>query len=295
MKKRVIFKGVATALITPMRDGEIDYAALLSLIDLQIQNGVEALVLGGTTAEVATLSDEERYTLYARCVDHIAGRVCVILGVGTNDTKKTLAHTRYASSLCAEGVLAVTPYYNKGTDDGLIAHYRRIADASRLPVILYNVPGRTGVCLREEQIRLLAEHENIVAIKEACDSADRLVALAALGEQLTLYAGNDTQTYTVMALGGAGVISVLSNLLPRRMCEICELYREGRHAESRKAQLALTPLMHTMFCETNPAPIKYAMEVCGMCRAEVRLPLAVPAPPHRQLIRQALSQEGLCT
>lgn len=294
MKKKIIFRGVGTALITPFTaDNEVDYPALLSLIELQIAAGVDALVIGGTTGEAATLSDAERYELYSRAIDAIAGRARVILGTGTNDTAVAVAHTKTASALACDGVLCVTPYYNKGTDAGLTEHYLRIAEASRAPVILYNVPSRTGVNLPLAVLDRLAEHENIVALKEAGDSAERLVALAAFGERLGLYAGNDAALYSVLALGGLGGISVVSNVAPRRMEQVCELWFEGRHHEARLAALRLLPLCRALFAETNPTPVKYAMHLCGLCRPDVRLPLALPQPATRALLAGALAELGI--
>ena len=208
----------------------------------------------------------------------------MILGTGTNDTQVAIKHTEAAERLGADGALVVTPYYNKGTSRGLVEHYRRIAASTALPIILYNVPSRTGVNIGLAELAELSKIENIVGIKEASDSADRLVKIAALGEDLPLYAGNDSQTYTALALGGLGVISVLSNLCPERMKAISDAYIAGRTDESLAVQLSLLPLIDAMFLETNPAPIKYAMAKMGICREEMRLPLMEVTEATRRAI-----------
>ena len=273
MKKKTIFKGVGTALITPFCQGRIDYPALDRLIERQISGGVDALIIGGTTGEAATLSDRERYSLYTHAADRIDGRCALIFGTGTNDTRVAIKHTEAAEKLGADGALVVTPYYNKGTASGIVEHYKSIAASTNLPIILYNVPSRTGVNIGLSELSELANIENIVGIKEASDSADRLVKIATLGDAMPLYAGNDSQTYTVLSLGGSGVISVLSNLSPQRMKRITDAYLAGQCKESLAEQLSLLPLIDAMFLETNPAPIKYAMAKVGLCREEMRLPM----------------------
>lgn len=276
MAKKEIFRGVATALITPFINGEIDYKALGKLIDMQIEADIDALVIGGTTAEVATLSDDERYKLYTFAKGKICGRTKLIFGTGTNDTRVAVAHTKYAERLGCDGVLLVTPYYNKGTETGIEKHYLTIAESANLPIIVYNVPSRTGVNLGINLLERLANHTNIVGIKEASDSADRLVSLAAFGDNLRLYAGNDSQIYSALSLGGAGVISVMSNIIPKEAKELCKCYFEGKTNEALSLQIKLLPFIKSLFIETNPAPIKYAMSAAGLCSSEVRLPLSPP-------------------
>lgn len=273
MIKNRIFRGVATALITPFKNGKIDYPSLEKIIEMQIEAGIDALVVGGTTGEIATLSDSERYELYKFAKGAIGDRTRLIFGTGTNDTAKALQHTSLACEIGCDGLLVVTPYYNKGTSKGLLAHYRAIADRSTVPIILYNVPSRTGVNLAIPLLRELAEHKNIVGIKEAGDSASRLCELSALTDTLALYSGNDNLTYTTLALGGDGVISVLSNAYPKEMLDICKLYFANKQNESRTAQNKLLSLIKVMFVETNPAPIKYLMSKMGFCENELRLPL----------------------
>lgn len=290
MKKTMIFRGAATALITPMKNGEIDYTALSDIIERQIKGGISALVIGGTTGEAATLSDTERYELYTYTRDAVGGRVKIIFGTGTNDTRVAIRHTENASRIGCDGVLVVTPYYNKGTYRGVTEHYKSIASASDLPVILYNVPTRTGVNLTMNQLYELAKCENIVGIKEASDSADRLVELSALCDDLYLYAGNDSQAYTTLALGGCGVISVVSNLYPERVSAICQRFFEGDIDVALKEQKRLLGFTRAMFTETNPSPIKYAMSLAGLCTDEVRLPLYTPENSTRELIKTEMER-----
>ncbi|MBR2965537.1 MAG: 4-hydroxy-tetrahydrodipicolinate synthase [Clostridia bacterium] len=290
MKKRIIFKGIGTALVTPFRQGRIDYPTLDRLIERQISGGVDALIIGGTTGEAATLSDRERYSLYTHAIEKIKRRCKVILGTGTNDTRVAIKHTKEAERLGADGALLVTPYYNKGTASGLAAHYEAIAASSDIPMILYNVPSRTGVNLGLPELVRLAKLDNIVGIKEASDSAERLVKLASFGDELPLYAGNDSATYTVLSLGGAGVISVVSNLLPEAMREISDAYFAGRTDESLSAQLALLDLIDAMFVETNPAPVKYALSRLGLCREEMRLPMHEITGLSREKVDRALAK-----
>jgi 4-hydroxy-tetrahydrodipicolinate synthase len=271
--KENIFRGVATALITPFSDAEIDYASLRRIIDMQLDSGVSALVIGGTTGEISTLTDLERDKLYRFVCEYVGGRAKLILGIGTNDTRKSIAYAEKFNSLSHDGYLVITPYYNKGTSDGIVEHYRQIARATSHSIVLYNVPSRTGVNLNIEQIEKLTDEENIVAIKEASDSAKRLVVLSSLSKKITSYAGCDTQIYTNLALGGGGVISVISNLVPSRVVKLCNAYFGGRHKEALEEQLALLPLAEEAFRETNPAPIKAMMSRAGLCKNELRLPL----------------------
>ncbi len=288
MAKKRIFRGVATALITPFKNGKIDYGALEHIIELQIDAEITALVVGGTTGEAATLEDGERCELYKFTKNVINGRTKLIFGTGTNDTKKALEHTALACEIGCDGILVVTPYYNKGTNTGLFTHYTKIADTSTVPLILYNVPSRTGVNLSLPIIRELSEHQNIVGIKEASDSAARLCELSALTEKIALYAGNDNLTYTTLALGGDGVISVLSNAYPGKMLDICKLYFANKHYESKMAQNELLKIIDAIFIETNPAPIKYLMSKMRLCENELRLPLGRVEFESERAINQVL-------
>ena len=273
MAKKKIFRGVGTALITPFRDGIIDYTALTKIIERQIDAGVDALIIGGTTGEAATLSDAERYQLFAYAKAAIDGRCKIIFGTGTNDTKRAVEHTKRASRIGCDGVLCVTPYYNKGTESGIVKHYLQLAECSTAPVLLYNVPSRTGVNLSISALRVLCMHENIVGIKEASDSCDRLITLCEMREELSLYAGNDSAMHTVLSLGGEGVISVFSNAYPEYFVRLAKEFFSGRHEVSLKMQIEALPMIQALFLETNPTPIKYLMHRMRLCQAEVRLPL----------------------
>ena len=290
MKKKLIFEGVATALVTPMRDEKIDYAAVSRVINHQIDGRVSAIVVGGTTGEVATLTEEEKEELYTYAKEKIDGRAKLILGVGTNDTRVVLTRVKSAERIGCDGLLVVTPYYNKGTYKGVREHYKRIAESTDLPIILYNVPSRTGVNLTLSQLEELAKIENIVAIKEASDSLDRLTELSFFGDELYLYSGNDSQIYLTLALGGRGVISVVSNLNPKMISDMCRLHFEGRYKESMLIQRKLFPFIKLLFSETNPTPIKYAMSLSGLCTPEVRLPLFEPENSTRDAIRREIEK-----
>ena len=292
-KKNPIFSGVGTALVTPFREGEIDYPKLDRLIEMQIAGGADALVVGGTTGEAATLSECERERLYTHAVERVAGRVKTVLGTGTNDTRVAILLGELAKKAGCDGALVVTPYYNKGTEEGVYRHYMALAEATELPIILYNVPSRTGVNLGLNLLSRLSEHPNIVGLKEAGDSTDRLVALAGLGEALPLYAGNDSQIFPTLALGGVGVISVVSNILPREVRAICESFGRGDMALALEQQLRLLPLIRAMFIETNPAPVKYAMELMGQISGELRLPLAEVRESTKATIQEELSALGV--
>ena len=293
--KKEIFRGVGTALVTPFKNDKIDYTSLQKLIERQIECGASALIIGGTTGETATLTDRERYSLYSFCKERIGGRVKLILGTGTNDTRLAVKHTAFASRLGCDGVLVVTPYYNKGTREGIIKHYLKVAYASDAPVMLYNVPTRTGVSLDIPTLCELSRCENIVAIKEASDSQDRLVALSAFGDELHLYAGNDSATYSVLSLGGRGVVSVVSNLYPRETSEITRLFFEGKREESLAMQRRLLPMIESLFLETNPAPVKYAMSSAGLCRNDMRLPMWLPTAACQRRINEEMKrlEEGV--
>lgn len=286
--KKILFSGCATALITPFKGGKIDYQSLELLIERQIALGVGGLVIGGTTGEAATLSDRERYTLFEFAAERVRKRVPLIFGTGTNDTRVAIAHTVAAQRIGCDGALVVTPYYNKGTEEGVYRHYMKIAESSELPIILYNVPSRTGVNLGIGLLKRLAESDKIVGIKEASDSADRLSALAAFGDKLPLYAGNDSQLYTVLSLGGKGVISVVSNLYPEKMTAIYKALCDGDFEESRKGQFELLPLISALFTETNPAPVKYAASLLGICENEVRLPLSEVRESTKNMIKELI-------
>ena len=276
MKKKILFRGLATALVTPMRDDKLDFKALSKIIDMQIDAGVEALVIGGTTGEASTLSEKERKALFEAAKEMTDGRCTLILGTGSNDTKKAIEYTRLAEHIGADGALVVTPYYNKGTKEGITKHYLTIASACDIPILLYNVPSRTGVNLGIEAIEELSEVESIVGIKEASDSTDRLTEISAFGDAMPIYAGNDSQIAVTMALGGYGAISVASNIIPERMLELMNNCQLCKYNLAKEKQNALLPFIKSLFLATNPAPIKYLMARIGLIKNDIRLPLCLP-------------------
>ena len=285
--KAPLFFGAATALITPFRDDKIDEDALGGLIDMQIRGGIAALVLCGTTGESPTIRPEERDRILDFAAARVRGRVPLWMGVGANDTATTLQRCRSAAAHGADGLLIVTPYYNKGTHEGVVRHYLAAADSTDLPVMLYNVPSRTGVNLTMAQIERLSRHPNIRAIKEASPDLERVGDLCRFfGDRLAVYSGNDTLTLPTLSLGGVGVVSVTSNLLPAEMQEICMRFRSGDTEDAQRLQLSLYPLMQALFAETNPAPVKCAMALRGLCREEMRLPLC----PVGDLTRARLAE-----
>lgn len=290
MKKTAIFTGIGTAIVTPFKDGEIDYPTLGELIERQIAAGVGAIVACGTTGEAATLADGERAELYRRVRNMTRGRVCLILGTGSPDTKRAIAYTRQAKEVGADGVLVVTPYYNKGTKEGIYRHYRAIADEGGMPMILYNVPSRTGVNLDMELVRRLARIPSVAGIKEAADSAERLAELSSLSTRLPLYTGADAMIYTTLALGGAGAISVVSNLYPEDTVEICKQFFARNYREAREIQHGLGGIIKSLFLETNPAPVKYAMARAGLCTPEMRLPMWLPTERCQRRIDRAMDE-----
>jgi len=283
MTANPIFRGAASALITPMNANGVDYPAFGKLIDWQIEQGIDALVIAGTTGEGSTLSDAEHRELLRFAVERIAGRVPMIAGTGSNDTAYAINLTRYACEIGADGLLVVTPYYNKATQKGLIAMYNAIADASTKPLILYNVPSRTGVNIEPATYAALADHPNIAAIKEANGNISKIVETAALvGDKLDIYSGNDDQIVPILAMGGTGVISVLSNVMPKETSEICHRWFNGDTAGSAKMQMEYLPLIKALFCEVNPIPVKAAMAAMGWCENYVRLPLTTMESAHEE-------------
>lgn len=289
-KHPFIFTGVATALITPFADGGIDRESFRRLVRHQIESGVSALVVCGTTGEAATLKEVERDLLLTEALEEGEGRIPIIAGCGTNNTEESVALARRAAALGADGLLMVTPYYNKGTREGVRTHFLRVAESAHLPIILYNVPSRTGVDLSCEDYAALNEHPAIVGIKEASSDVEKAAWLCrALGRETAVYAGNDSLLLPYLSLGGAGIVSVISNLFPSEMVTVCSLYAEGRTAESRALFFRLLPLIRLLFEETNPAPVKYAMARTGYGTGEVRLPLCTVGEGLRRRLERELA------
>jgi len=292
--KKQIFKGAATALITPMKDGKIDFDKFASLIEDQIKNSIDALVVCGTTGESATLNDTEHRELIEFCVKQTAKRVPVIAGTGSNDTNYAIGLSTHACEMGVDGLLLVTPYYNKTTQRGIVKHFNTIADHVNVPMIVYNVPSRTGLNILPETYKELSYHENIVAAKEANGNISAVAETIHLcGENLAVISGDDDQTVPIMSLGGTGVISVLSNLLPYETHMICKHMLDGNTAEAAKLQLKYIPLIKALFCETNPIPAKAAMEALGYCTGELRLPLAEISDANREKLLAEMKNIGL--
>ena len=275
MTANPIFRGAATALVTPMHaDGTVDYETFGRLIDWQIAAGIDALVIAGTTGEGSTLSDKEHREVLSYATERIAGRVPCIAGTGSNDIAYAVDLTKFACSIGADAMLVVTPYYNKATQKGLIASYNAVADASDKPIILYNVPSRTGVGIEPATYVELAKHPNITAIKEANGNISKIVETFALvGDKLDIYSGNDDQIVPILSMGGSGVISVLSNLVPAETSELCKRWFNGDIAGSAKMQCEYLELINALFCEVNPIPVKAAMAAMGYGTNTLRLPL----------------------
>lgn len=293
--KEIIYKGAATALVTPFgADGGVDYKAFASLIDFQINGGIDALVICGTTGEGSTLTDEEHKECIRFAVEYIAGRVPVIAGTGSNDTDYANDLSKYACEVGADALLLVTPYYNKATPKGLIKHFLSTAEAVNKPIILYNVPSRTGVSMTMPVYRELAKHERIVAVKEASGNLSLVAQIAAeLSDSLSIYSGNDDQIVPIMSLGGAGVISVLSNIMPRETHEICAKYMAGDVAGSRELQLKLLGLINNLFIEVNPVPVKTACGLMGLCSDSMRLPLCEMEDANKAKLEASMRACGL--
>lgn len=291
---KTIFKGAATALITPTTESGIDFEAYGRLIDWQISEGINGLCVAVTTGESATLTDEEHKKLIDFAVEKVAGRVPVIAGTGSNNTQHAVELSRYASGAGVDGLLVVTPYYNKCTQGGLIKVFETIAEASEKPLILYNVPSRTGVNIAPETYAALAEHENISGIKEANGDISSIATTKSLvGDKLNIYSGNDDQIVPILSLGGIGVISVLANVVPKATAKLCSSFFEGNIEESLNLQLKYLPLTHALFSEVNPIPVKAAMSEMGYCENFLRLPLTRMTEGKFETLKGIMKSLGL--
>lgn len=292
--EKSVFEGIATALITPTDESGVNYTKLGRLIDWQIEAGIDALVVCGTTGEASTLTDKEHRRVIDYTVQRAGGRVPVIAGTGSNETDYAVELTKFSCSVGADAVLVVTPYYNKATQNGLIQSFRKIADGSASPVMLYNVPSRTGMSIEPETYAALAEHENIVAFKEAGGNLSKIVeTMALVGDKLALYSGNDDQIVPLLAMGGKGCISVLSNLLPARTREVCTRFFAGDLKGAMALQCQFHALISALFCEVNPIPVKAAMSALGFCDNYLRLPLTPMEEGNYQRLLGAMREQGL--
>lgn len=294
MEKKRVFKGVATAVITPFNENGVDYDAFAKIIDWQIDSGIDGLVVCGTTGEASTLTDEEHRQVIDFAVKQVAGRVPVIAGTGSNDTAYAIELTKHACESGADAVLLVTPYYNKCTQKGLVALFTELADISAKPVILYNVPSRTGINIEPKTYAELAEHPNISGFKEANGNISKIVeTMSYVQGKLDMYSGNDDQIVPLMALGGVGVISVLSNIMPSRTREICNSFFEGDIERAAKLQYRYHAIIDALFSEVNPIPVKAAMNEMGFCKDIIRLPLTNIEKPNRQKLVELMKGFGL--
>ncbi len=291
--KNTVFKGMATAMITPMTPHGVDFDTYAKFIEFQIANGINALVAVGTTGESATLSQEERKAVIRFAVKQVNGRVPVIAGTGTNNTEHVLDFTKSACDDGADAVLVVTPYYNKATQKGLINHYTAVADAAQKPVIMYSVPSRTGCNILPDTVATLAQHPNIVGLKDATGNMDQLVeTIAKCGDNLDIYSGEDSLTVPMMSMGAAGCISVLSNVVPAMAVEMCDKFLAGDIAAAAKLQCKMLPLIRSLFCEVNPIPAKAAVAAMGFGQEFLRMPLSYLEDDHRATLFAEMKKLG---
>lgn len=292
--KKTVFTGSAVALITPFKDGAVDYDAFGKLIDWQLASKTDALVICGTTGESSTLTDEEHVDVIRYACERTNKRKPIIAGTGSNDTEYSLWLSKEAEAVGADALLLVTPYYNKATPKGLINHFSRVADNVGIPSILYNVPSRTGCNIPLSVYRELCRHENIVATKEASGNISAIAEIAAeCGDKLDIYSGNDDQIVPILSLGGKGVISVLSNVLPDETHDICELFFEGKVKDSAALQLKYLDLINKLFCEVNPIPVKTAMALMGKCGYDMRAPLCEMEDANKDALIAVMKKHGI--
>ena len=293
--KNTLFTGAGIAIITPFNEnGSINYERLGEMIDYQIENGTDAIIICGTTGEASTMSDEEHLECIRFAVKKAAKRVPVIAGTGSNDTAYAIKLSKEAEEIGADGLLLVTPYYNKTTQRGLIAHFTAIADAVNIPIILYNIPGRTGMSIEISTAKVLAKHKNIVAVKEASGNIGYTAKLiAACGDDLDVYSGNDDMIVPIMSLGGKGVISVLSHVLPKETHLMAQYCLENNFAEASKLQIKYLDLINNLFVEVNPIPVKEAMNLIGVNVGGCRMPLYPMSDENREKLRASLAKHGL--
>lgn len=292
--KKVIFEGCGTAIVTPFTEDGVNFNEFRKLIEFQIENKIDAIIVCGTTGEAATMTTEEKKETIKFAIDVVAKRTKVIVGTGSNNTRAAVEMSKFAEEVGADGILVVTPYYNKTTQQGLIAHYTEIANAVKLPVIMYNVPGRTGVNILPETCKELSKIENIVAIKEASGNISQIAKVASLcQDDLAIYSGNDDQIIPVLSLGGKGVISVLSNIMPEYTHDMTKKYFDGNVKEAAKMQLDVIDLIDALFIEVNPIPAKHALNLMGFNFGKPRLPLIEMSAKNKQVIEDVMKKHQL--
>lgn len=293
--KKTLFKGTGVAIVTPFNeDLSVNYDVFEKLLKFNIENGTDAVIVCGTTGESATLNDEEHKDVIEFAVKTVNGKIPVIAGTGSNDTKYAVELSKHAQQMGVDGLLVVTPYYNKATQQGLITHYTKIADSVDIPVIIYNVPSRTGCNVEPETIKTLSKHKNIVGVKEASGNISQVAKIAALcGDEIDIYSGNDDQILPILSLGGKGVISVMSNILPKETHDICQLFFDGKFKESLELSNKLNKISHDLFLEVNPIPVKAALELMGYDAMSLRLPLTSMSQSKKEILKNSMKELGL--
>ena len=292
--KKTIFEGCGTAIVTPFTEDGVNFEEFRKLIEFQIENKVDAIIVCGTTGEASTMTTEEKKETIKFAIDVVAKRTKVIVGTGSNNTRAAVEMSKFAEEAGADGILVVTPYYNKTTQQGLIAHYTEIAKSVKLPIIMYSVPGRTGVNILPETCKELSKIENIVAIKEASGNISQVAKIASLcKDELAIYSGNDDQIIPVLSLGGKGVISVLSNIMPKYTHDMTEKYFEGKVEEATEMQLDVIDLIDALFIEVNPIPVKHALNLMGFNFGKPRLPLIEMSTKNKELMENVMKKHKL--
>jgi 4-hydroxy-tetrahydrodipicolinate synthase len=289
-----MFTGSMVALVTPFKEGKVDWQSLEALVDFHIQNGTNGIVPCGTTGESATLDHKEHHEVIERVIKTVSKRVPVIAGTGSNSTAEAVALTKEAEKAGADGALMISPYYNRPTQEGIYQHYKKVASEVGIPIIVYNIPGRTGSKIEPETLARLAEIKNVAGVKEATGSVDQAVDVVRLcGDNLAVYSGEDSLTFSLMALGGKGVISTVANIAPKEMSQLTDACLEGKWERGRDLQLKLVPLIRSVFLETNPIPIKTALALMGKCSRELRLPLTPMSEGNLKKLRQTMVEFAL--
>lgn len=288
-----LFKGSGVAIVTPFKEGKVDFNKLGELLDWHVSEGTDAIIICGTTGEASTMSDEEKKAAFKFTVEKVAGRIPVIAGTGSNNTSYSVELSKYAEDVGCDGLLCVTPYYNKTTQKGLIDHYTAIADAVNIPIIIYNVPGRTGLNITPETLKILSNHKNITGVKEASGNISQVVEIGTFcSPSFNMYSGNDDQVVPLLSVGGIGVISVVANIAPKEMHDMVINYLNGNVEKSMELQLKIKPLNDALFCEVNPIPIKTAMNLLGFGVGDLRLPLTSMSDKNLQYLKNALVSYG---
>ncbi len=288
-----LFKGSGVALVTPFENDGINFKVLEGLIQWHIEQGTDAIIICGTTGEASTMSDEEKNSAFKFSVETAAGRIPIIAGTGSNSTKHSIELSKHAESVGCSAVLCVTPYYNKTTQKGLIAHYAAIADSINIPVIIYNVPGRTGLNINPDTVKILSKHKNIAAIKEASGNISQVLEIGMFcNDEFFMYSGNDDQVVPLLSVGGIGVISVVANIVPKEMHDMVNEYLSGDINKAKELQFKIKPLNDALFCEVNPIPVKTALNLIGYDIGELRLPLTTMSDKNLDYLKQTLIDYG---